>query len=170
MLDIHRSPEEAKRQRKQRAARIVVANKRRLLEALHKNLGNVTLSCEACKLHPSTFYRYQRNDKEFAKAAEAVENTAHDFVEGHLMKNIKNGNAQCQIFYARTRMRHRGYGEPDRTPNDPNTTNITAGAGGQGLDLSSIEDEIPEDSIDDILEMVANERGKNRRNQNKNGG
>lgn len=85
-------------------------NKKLLLEALQKNLGNITLACKACGIESrQTFYNYLQNDPEFAKAVEAVNESALDFAEGKLMQLINNGDTTATIFFLKTKGKKRGY-------------------------------------------------------------
>ena len=58
-----------------------------------------------------TFYRYVNEDEDFAKAVKDVENITFDFVESQLHKQIKDNNTASTIFYAKTKMKNRGYVE-----------------------------------------------------------
>lgn len=96
--------------------------KKALLEALEKTLGIVTTACRIVKVDRGTFYRYFNEDKDFAKAVKDIENITFDFVESQLHKQIKDNNTASTIFYAKTKMKHRGYIE---------RTEITGAEGGE---------------------------------------
>lgn len=85
-------------------------NKKDLLEALTKNLGNITLACKACGLHRSTFYRYLE-DEDFKKAVYEINESAIDFAEGKLMQLINDGDTTSTIFFLKTKGKKRGYVE-----------------------------------------------------------
>ena len=85
--------------------------KKALLEALEKTLGIVTTACKIVGVQRGTFYRYYNEDKDFAKAVKDVENITFDFVESQLHKQIKDNNTASTIFYAKTKMKNRGYVE-----------------------------------------------------------
>jgi len=89
----------------------VAYNKNQLIEAMKKSLGIVTNACQMCKISRETFYTYMEKDVEFKKQIEDIENTQADFVESQFMKNIKNGDTSCIIFYLKTKGRNRGYTE-----------------------------------------------------------
>lgn len=85
--------------------------KKALLEALEKTLGIVTTACKIVGISRQTFYKYTQDDKEFAKAVKDIENVTFDFVESQLHKQIKDNNTASTIFYAKTKMKNRGYVE-----------------------------------------------------------
>jgi hypothetical protein len=89
----------------------VAYNKNQLIEAMKKSLGIVTNACQMCNVSRETFYTYMEKDAEFKKQIEDIENTQADFVESQFMKNIKNGDTSCIIFYLKTKGRKRGYTE-----------------------------------------------------------
>ena len=85
--------------------------KKALLEALEKTLGIVTTACKLVGVDRGTFYRYVNEDEDFAKAVKDVDNITFDFVESQLHKQIKDNNTASTIFYAKTKMKNRGYVE-----------------------------------------------------------
>lgn len=86
-------------------------NKKALLDALEKSLGIVTTACKLVGIDRTTFYRYVKEDEEFAKAVKDIDNIVFDFVESQLHKQIKEGNTSAAIFFAKTKMKKRGYVE-----------------------------------------------------------
>lgn len=89
--------------------------KKQLIIALEKSLGVVTTACKQVDVSRSTFYNYLRNDPEFKKAVDDIENISLDFAESQLHKQIKDGSTTATIFYLKTKGKHRGYVE--RTEN-----------------------------------------------------
>lgn len=85
--------------------------KKALLEALRNTLGIVTPACEMVGCSRNTFYEYVKQDPDFAKAVKEMDDIAGDFVESQLMKQIKSGEVSSTIFYAKTKLKHRGYVE-----------------------------------------------------------
>lgn len=89
----------------------IAYNKNQLVEAMKKSLGIVTNACQMCGISRETYYKYMENDPEFRKQIEDIENVQTDFVESQFMKNIKNGDSSCIIYYMKTKGRKRGYSE-----------------------------------------------------------
>ena len=83
--------------------------KERLLEALENNLGIVTAACKQAGCSRETFYRYRREDQEFAKAVKDITEQTLDFVENSLLQQIEGKNTTATIFYLKTKGKHRGY-------------------------------------------------------------
>lgn len=83
--------------------------KKRLIKALISSLGIVTQACEVAKCSRKTFYQYCREDENFQKAVEDIKEIAFDFVESKIYKQIKDDNTAMIIFFAKTKMKHRGY-------------------------------------------------------------
>ena len=52
--------------------------KKAILEALEKSLGVVTTACKKVSINRSTFYKYLKEDQEFAKQVKDIENIALD--------------------------------------------------------------------------------------------
>ena len=55
--------------------------KKAILEALEKSLGVVTTTCRKVGINRTTFYKYLKEDEEFAKQVKDIENIALDFAE-----------------------------------------------------------------------------------------
>lgn len=85
--------------------------KKALLEALEKSLGIVTAACKTVSIDRTTFYRYVNEDSKFAQSVKDIENLCFDYVETQLYGLIKDGNPAAIIFYAKTKMKNRGYVE-----------------------------------------------------------
>jgi hypothetical protein len=86
-------------------------NKKRLLKALEKTLGNVSNACKIVDLDRTTFYRYYNEDEEFADEVDNLKDMALDYVESKLFENIKQKKETSIIFYLKTQGRKRGYNE-----------------------------------------------------------
>lgn len=86
-------------------------NKKALIEALESTLGVVTSACKKVGLSRNTFYEYCKQDAEFKKQVDDIENIALDFVESQLHKQISDGNTTATIFYLKTKGKKRGYVE-----------------------------------------------------------
>tara|TARA_S200002703_G_scaffold124180_1_gene110240 strand:+ start:141 stop:497 length:357 start_codon:yes stop_codon:yes gene_type:complete len=99
--------------------------KRGLLEALEKSLGVVTTAVKQAGVSRSTFYEWLREDSDFKKKVDDIQNIALDFAESQLHKQIKDGNTAATIFYLKTKGKGRGYVERQEvTGADGYPTNI----------------------------------------------
>jgi hypothetical protein len=80
-----------------------------MIEAMHKTLGNVTSALKLADVGKSTYYDWLREDKEFTALVDDTEEYTFDFVESKIMKQIEDDNTTMIIFYAKTKMKSRGY-------------------------------------------------------------
>jgi len=100
--------------------------KKRLLQALQETQGLVYHACKkAGNVSRSTYYRYMKEDEQFAKAVKEIQEAQIDYVEGELIKNIARGKETSIIFYLKSKARDRGYSEKlDITSGDKPLTNL----------------------------------------------
>ena len=87
------------------------SKKKILLQELEKAHGVVTQACQKAKVSRAQFYRYWNSDENFKKQCDDIQESAVDFVESQLFKQIEGGNITGQIFYLKTKGKHRGYVE-----------------------------------------------------------
>ena len=69
-------------------------------------------------INRSTFYKYLKEDEEFAKQVKDIENIALDFAESQLHKQISEGNTTATIFLLKTKGKSRGYVERSEIVHD----------------------------------------------------
>ena len=86
-------------------------HKKLLLEALERSLGIVTPACKDVGLSRETFYRYYREDDDFKKAVDDINDITLDFAENQLLKKIKEGSERSILFYMKYKARRRGYSD-----------------------------------------------------------
>ena len=84
-------------------------HKTAMLKALEANLGIVTKSCEAVGISRQTHYNWMKDDNDYKKAVDELENVALDYAEGKLHNQIEKENATAIIFYLKTKGKKRGY-------------------------------------------------------------
>ena len=85
--------------------------KETILKALENSLGVVTVACKQADIPRSTYYKWLKEDEEFAQAVKEIENIALDFAESQLHAQIKEGSTSATIFYLKTKGKKRGYVE-----------------------------------------------------------
>jgi hypothetical protein len=84
-------------------------HKKKMLEALERSLGIVTPACKEVGISRNTFYEYYKNDPEFKKAVDDINEVTLDFAENQLLKKIKEGSERSILFYMKYKARKRGY-------------------------------------------------------------
>lgn len=85
--------------------------KKAVIAALESSLGVVTSACKKAGVGRTQFYNWMKEDAEFAREVEDIENIAFDFVESQLYKQIRDNNITATIFWLKTKGRNRGYSE-----------------------------------------------------------
>ena len=85
--------------------------KEAILQALENSLGVVTIACKQADVPRSTYYKWLKEDTDFAQAVKEIENIALDFAESQLHAQIKDGSTSATIFYLKTKGKKRGYVE-----------------------------------------------------------
>jgi len=110
--------------------------KKKIIESLEKTLGVVTSACKMVGCSRETFYKYYREDEEFAKNVDSVGDIALDFAETQLHENIKAKRETSIIFYLKTKGKSRGYIE--KTEHDLTTKGESLN---NELDFSKLTDE-----------------------------
>lgn len=83
--------------------------KQKLLKALELSHGVVTQACRKAGVSRAQYYRYLEQDEKFREAVDDIQESAIDFVESALFKQIQEGNITGQIFYLKTKGKNRGY-------------------------------------------------------------
>lgn len=86
-------------------------HKKAILEALEKSLGIVTTACKKVGIGRTQYYQWLKDDEEFKKAVNDIQNIALDFAESKLHEQIGDGNTSATIFYLKTKGKGRGYVE-----------------------------------------------------------
>ena len=83
--------------------------KEAMLQALENSLGVVTVACKQSGTPRSTYYKWLKEDEQFAKDVKEIENIALDFAESQLHTQMKDGSTSATIFYLKTKGKKRGY-------------------------------------------------------------
>ena len=88
------------------------------LENLKQAGGIIYVACENTGINRSTYYKWRREDVEFAEMADEVMEAQIDFVESKLMALINAGDTTATIFYLKTKGKKRGYSEKFPAPSE----------------------------------------------------
>ncbi len=85
--------------------------KRDMLKALKLTCGNVSEACTKIKISRWTHYDWIKNDPQYDNDVKEINESTKDWVEGKIREHIENDNPTVTIFYAKTKMKDRGYVE-----------------------------------------------------------
>lgn len=85
--------------------------KKAMIEALEKSLGVVTMAAKSVGIARSTHYNWLKEDEEYRKAVEDLDDIALDFAESRLHQRMKESDTTAIIFYLKTKGKKRGYVE-----------------------------------------------------------
>jgi hypothetical protein len=107
----------------------------RFLKAYVSNSCNVSKACGAAKVARSTYYEWLNKSDTFRQKREEAEEGLYDHVEGALLKQINDGNITAIIFFAKTKMKDRGYVERSIVDNNMKYNHHDARIHQQYLDL-----------------------------------
>jgi hypothetical protein len=86
-------------------------NKDRMLKALESSLGVVTTALKVTDLSRTNFYKWLKEDKEFASQVEEIENIQQDFIKSKYYECVKDKVPSVVIHAAKTRL---GWNETNR--------------------------------------------------------
>lgn len=112
--------------------------KEEVLAHLNANSGIVASSCKAAGISRFTFYDWCKKDPEFKEKVEDVMELQKDFAEALILKKMKDGDTTMLIFYAKTKMKDRGYVERQEVTGADGTP---LAAASPGIDLTKLTDE-----------------------------
>jgi len=112
-------------------------HKAAVLAALEKSLGIATTACKIADVSRTQFYQWLKDDEDFAKKVQEIENVTLDFVESQLHKQIKENSTAATIFFLKTKGKKRGYIE--RQEIDHTTQGEAIGS---SIDLSKLSTEV----------------------------
>lgn len=84
---------------------------KKVLKYLKEGHGIVSYACGKAGVSRQTFYNWKKEDEEFAKEVDDVDEEIIDVVESKLLSQINDNNLTAIIFYLKTKGRKRGYVE-----------------------------------------------------------
>ena len=79
-------------------------NKERLLKALESSLGVITTALKACGLSRTNFYKWIKEDENFAEQVKEIENIQKDFIMSKYYECVKDKVPSVVIHAAKTRL------------------------------------------------------------------
>jgi hypothetical protein len=62
-------------------------------------------------IHRNTYYKWRKNDEEFAEQCDLIFDEQGDIVESKLLDLVEAGDTSAIIFYCKTKLKNRGYTE-----------------------------------------------------------
>lgn len=89
----------------------VEKGKDEVLARLSEMSGIVASACKAAGISRYTFYEWKKTDPEFSEKVDDIMELQKDFAESLILKKMKEGDTTMIIFYAKTKMKDRGYVE-----------------------------------------------------------
>jgi len=112
-------------------------SKKKVVDALEKSLGVVTTACKIAEVSRTQFYQWLKDDEDFAKKVQEIENVTLDFVESQLHKQIKENSTAATIFFLKTKGKKRGYIERQEIDHTTQGEAINS-----SIDLSKLSTEV----------------------------
>ena len=86
-------------------------NKERVLKALESSLGVITTALKAADLSRTNFYKWMKEDEDFRKKVEEIENIQKDFIKSKYLECVKDKVPSVVIHAAKTKL---GWNETNR--------------------------------------------------------
>ena len=100
-------------------------NKERLLKALENSLGVITTALKQTELSRTNFYKWMKEDKDFAEQVKEIQNIENDFIKSKYYECVKDKVPSVVIHAAKTRL---GWNEKTHlditTDNEPIKINV----------------------------------------------
>lgn len=103
-------------------------NKDRMLKALESSLGVVTTALKSTELSRTNYYKWLKEDEEFAKNVKDIQNIAKDFIKSKYYECVKDKVPSVVIHAAKTQLGWNEKTQLDITSDDePIKININLG-------------------------------------------
>ena len=112
---------------------MIGVNKKALIEALKKNMGDISKACKAVGISRTTFYKYKKEDDGFRKELEILDEMDLDFAISKLKECIEDKNITSIMYFLNNKGKSRGFSRDqknseERTPITINIKGIADGA------------------------------------------
>ena len=79
-------------------------NKKRMLQALEKSLGVVTTALKSTELSRTNYYKWLKEDEQFAKDVSDIQNIANDFIKSKYYECVKDKVPSVVLHAANTQL------------------------------------------------------------------
>ena len=79
-------------------------NKKRMLQALERSLGVVTTALKATELSRTNYYKWLKEDEDFAKDVADIQNIANDFIKSKYYECVKDKVPSVVLHAAKTQL------------------------------------------------------------------
>ncbi len=89
--------------------------KKGFIETYLKSMGNVSASCEHHNICRDTYYRWRKEDEDFAKQCDEAHERRGDYAESLLLQCMKQLNFPSIIAYLKYKHPDRGYVDRSET-------------------------------------------------------
>ena len=97
--------------KKTTAGRYDTYSPQQVIDALRQAKGFTYVASSILGCCDKTIYNYRKKFPEVEAALQEIIGLTHDGVEIKILEQIEEGNDKVMMFYARTKMKHRGYQE-----------------------------------------------------------
>lgn len=81
------------------------------LKILEASAGMVATACRKADITRATYYKWRKDDPDFAEKCDDIKEIQKDAAEALILKKMKDGDTTMLIFFAKTQMKDRGYVE-----------------------------------------------------------
>jgi len=95
-----------------------VFKKKQFLETLGDQAFNVSFACKQIGIHRRSYFRWRKDDKEFNRACEDIQDEILDLSEVRLQSHIQKGNLTALLYFLKTKGQERGYTETVKNINE----------------------------------------------------
>lgn len=83
------------------------------IDNLHQACGIIAEACRQTGISRQTYYNWYNQDSQFAERVDDEIERQKDIVESAIIKKITEGDTATIIFYAKCKMKDRGYTEKE---------------------------------------------------------
>ena len=104
---------------------VKMKDKQDFLKKFKECKGIISSACDAVGISRMTYYRWIKDDQEFADECKEIEEASIDYVESKLLENIDQNKTSEILFYLKTKGKARGYVERQEIQTDGFPDKIT---------------------------------------------